>query len=107
MNLHAPTRTFARGAAIILIACAPARLTAQQAARTSQTVTFAVVPVHTFAAAQTPATQRAEKVTVGSVSSAGMVVAAAPAPAAQSPLRVPRQTPHPKPAADLIITVTE
>ena len=107
MNLQALTRTFARGAAIILIACAPARLTAQQAARASQTVTFGVVPVHTPAVVLMAAAQRAEKVTVGSVSSTGTAVSAVPTPAAQSPLRSLRETPHTKPAADVIITVTE
>ena len=107
MSPHSRIRMLTRGAAFLLVACAPVTLTAQHAVRASQVVSFAVVPVHTPSAAPDAASRRGEIVTVGTVSSAGAVVD----PTRPSPPRTPpaagRPVRRPKPPAGVIITITE
>ncbi|HUI09084.1 MAG TPA: hypothetical protein VL221_02090 [Bacteroidota bacterium] len=95
----------AAGAAVLL-SCIPGRLFAQSTSRASQTVTFAVIPVHTPATAL-PASGRSDKVTVGAVGSSATAVAAT------RPAAVPPHGPNvsgrtrPRQKGNVIVTVTE
>jgi len=94
-------------AVIVLIACAPATLLAQHASKAVQTVTFAVVPVHTPAAAQYAVTRGSEKVTIGpSGGSATAVDSTLPA-AVNFVRRRAARNPRGKPSPGLYITITE
>jgi len=92
---------------VLLIAGVPGVLMAQHTSRASQTVTFAVVPVHTPAAAQGAARVTPEKVTIGPVSSSATTLGSS-RPAAADSLR-PRaiEDSSAKPRGPSVITITE
>jgi hypothetical protein len=106
-----PHATGLRGASpillLLIILLIPAHSRAQRSARSSATVTFAVLPVHSTGATISSPTQMTEKVTV-SVRPAYDVRIGLPTPTVRDMLLTPTSPRlHPPPGSSVIFTITE
>ena len=107
MNGSGHIRLHALCVAVLVVACAPGALIAQHTSRASQTVTFAVVPVHTPAAAQGAARITPEKVTIGRVSSSATTIGPSRPAFADSSRPGAASVFRAEPQAPTVITITE
>jgi len=94
-------------AAVLLLAGAPGSVMAQTVSKASQTVTFAVVPVHTAGALQASTARSAEKVTFGSVRTAGSVADSLRMSAFPPPRPGEEKSAHVRPSREVIVTITQ